>query len=169
MHGHTYTLTNMCINSCPHFILPALLCKLGCSAACGPVKTMDLLRGASFAISLWEKVFLGTCASCEIVITGFGHYAKLASKLGILPGALVKKYIILTLFRSTNTKSGHVIAQEVKWGVIHGLGTGQLIGWLSCWNIYQREQSENFTLKSQLEEQAASHYQDHMLGWLAHI
>ena len=36
-------------------------------------------------VSLWEKVFLGQCASRDVVITRFGRYVKLASKPGALP------------------------------------------------------------------------------------
>ena len=35
-------------------------------------------------VSLWEKVFLGLCASYEDVITWFGHFVKLPSKSGAL-------------------------------------------------------------------------------------
>ena len=37
-------------------------------------------------VSLWEKVFLGQCASRDVVITRLGRYVKFASKLGALPG-----------------------------------------------------------------------------------
>lgn len=40
-------------------------------------------------VSLWAKVFLGAFAS-HVVITPFGHFVKLASHPGTLPG-LVKK------------------------------------------------------------------------------
>ena len=36
-------------------------------------------------VSLWEKVFLGQCASRDVVITRFGRYVKFASKPGALP------------------------------------------------------------------------------------
>ena len=36
-------------------------------------------------VSLWEKVFLGQCASRDVVITQFGHYVKFTLKPGALP------------------------------------------------------------------------------------
>lgn len=37
---------------------------------------------------LWEKVFLGQYASCDVVITLLGYYRNLASKLGTVPWGL---------------------------------------------------------------------------------
>ena len=41
-------------------------------------------------VSEWEKVFLAHVASCELIMQRFGHYVKLTSMVGVVPGGLVE-------------------------------------------------------------------------------
>lgn len=78
---------------------------------------------------LMEKFFLGPCASSNILIIPFGHYVKLASQPGALPGGLT-----VVLFHSGATKWQVVKVDIPVWSMAQYQAVSNIFmpGWPSC-------------------------------------